>query len=157
MGDREKEAVEALEKAIAVNPDFLQAYEDLQMFYERLDDKAKLDQTVESLLAAYPRYLSQRPEDLYRRMGYAVALAKSGRDEEAKVEGQKVLEVNSSDPIILYYGACLYSRLGDSHQAAEMLKDAVANGYENYEWIKRDPDLEGLRNEAEYIELMKGK
>jgi hypothetical protein len=38
-----------------------------------------------------------------------------------------------------------------------MLKDAVTNGYENYEWIKRDPDFESIRNEPGYIELMKGK
>ena len=26
-----------------------------------------------------------------------------------------------------------------------------------YEWIKRDPDFESIRNEPGYLELMKGK
>jgi serine/threonine protein kinase/Flp pilus assembly protein TadD len=155
--DRDREAVEALEKAVEVNPDFLQAYEDLEMYYERTNDLAKLDQNGKTLLAAYPRYLSERPEDFFRRMAFANSLAKFGRSEEAKVEGQKALESNPSDPIILYYGACLYARLEDKQPAVEMLKNAVANGYENYEWIKRDPDFENIRHEAAYIELMKGK
>ena len=58
---------------------------------------------------------------------------------------------------MLYYGACVWARLEDCHQAAKMLGKAVANGYENYEWIKRDPDLENIRTDATYIELMKGK
>ncbi len=155
--DHDREAVDALEKAVAINPDFIQAYEDLRMFYERLDEMAKHDQTIESLLAVYPLHLSQQPEDYFRRGGYAIPLAKAGRSDEAKVEGQKMLGSNSSDPIRLYYGACVCARLGDSHQAAEMLKNAVANGYENYEWIKRDPDFDNIRNESEYIKLMKGK
>jgi TolB-like protein/Flp pilus assembly protein TadD len=100
--DRDREAVEALEKAVEVNPDFIEAYDDLQMFYERLGEKAKYDQTIQSLLTAYPRYLSQRPEEPYRRMAFAVALAKAGRNEEAKVEGQKSLKLSSSDPIMMY-------------------------------------------------------
>ncbi len=155
--DRDREAVEALEKAVEVNPDFLQAYEDLEMYYERTDDLAKLDENGKTLLAAYPRYLSERPEDYFRRMAFANCLAKFGRTEEAKVEGQKALEANPNDPIILYYGACLYARLEDRQPAVEMLRSAVANGYENYEWIKRDPDFENIRDEAAYIELMKGK
>ena len=38
-----------------------------------------------------------------------------------------------------------------------MIKDAVDNGYENFEWIKRDPDFENIRNESGFIELIKGK
>lgn len=57
----------------------------------------------------------------------------------------------------MYYGACLYSRLKELKRAVGWLKNAVAFGYENFEWIKRDPDFEPIRNEPEYIELMKGK
>ncbi len=31
------------------------------------------------------------------------------------------------------------------------------NGYENFAWIKRDPDFESIRNEPEFIELIMGK
>ena len=80
-----------------------------------------------------------------------------GKVEEAKTEGDNALELSFNDPIMMYYGACLYSRLSEPKRAIDLLTSAVKNGYENFEWIKRDPDFENIRNEPGYIELMKGK
>ncbi len=90
-------------------------------------------------------------------MAFAVHLTYVQRNEEAKREGAKALELSIGDPIMMYYGACLYSRLGEKGKAVELLKSAVANGYENFEWIKRDPDFNTIRNEPGYLELMEGK
>jgi len=155
--DRESEAAEALEKLVKINPEFLQAYQDLLMYYERLGEKKKYNQALEASLNIYPKYLAKHPDDAYRRMSYAVSLAYANRNEEAKAEGNKSLKVNPKDPIMMYYGACLYSRLKENKHAVELLKSAIENGYENFEWIKRDPDFENIRNEPEYIELMKDK
>jgi serine/threonine protein kinase/tetratricopeptide (TPR) repeat protein len=155
--DRDKDAADALEKAVALNPEFLQAYDDLVMFYERLGDKQKYDEVLHNVLKIYPRYLSQHPDDAYRRMAFAVHLTYEQRNEEAKREGEKALESSSSDPIMMYYGACLYARLGEKQNAVELIKNAVAHGYENFEWIKRDPDFNSIRTEPGYIELMMGR
>jgi tetratricopeptide (TPR) repeat protein len=155
--DRDKEAANALEKAVALNPEFLQAYDDLVMFYERLGDKEKYDAVLHKVLDIYPHYLLQHPDDAYRRMAFAVHLTYEQRNEEARTEGEKALESSSSDPIMMYYGACLYARLGEKHKAVELIKNAVAHGYENFDWIKRDPDFNSIRNEPEYIELVRGK
>ena len=58
---------------------------------------------------------------------------------------------------MLYNAACFYSRLNEKKLATKALKDALTTGYENYEWLKRDPDFENIHNEPEYIELLKGK
>ncbi len=155
--DRDREAAEALEKAIALNPNFIAAYSDLMMYYERLGDKKRLDETLQEILEVYPRYLLQHPDDSYRRMAFAVNLAKTGRKQEAKTEGIKALQLSPKDPIMMYYGACLYARLGEKKEAVKLIKDAVDNGYENFEWIKRDPDFKNIRNEPGFIELIKGK
>jgi adenylate cyclase len=155
--DNDKEAVSALEKAIELNPDFYTAYDDLEMFYERLGEKEKYDRIIQRILQVYPRYLAQHPDDLYRRMAFAVTFAKAGQFERAKVEGAQVLELSGDDPVLMYYGACLYSRLRENKLAVEWLKNAVKSGYQNYEWIKRDPDFENIRNEQGFIELIKDK
>ena len=142
---------------MALNPEFLQAYDDLVMFYERLGDKEKYDAVLHKVLDIYPHYLLQHPDDAYRRMAFAVHLTYEQRNEEARTEGEKALESSSSDPIMMYYGACLYARLGEKHKAVELIKNAVAHGYENFDWIKRDPDFNSIRNEPEYIELVRGK
>ncbi len=76
---------------------------------------------------------------------------------EAKTEAAKALELNPNDSLMLYNGACFYARLGEKRTALDTLKSAIVAGHANYEWIKRDPDLESIHNEPEYIELMKGK
>ena len=155
--DRDRDAANALEKAVALNPEFLQAYDDLVGFYEQLGDKEKYDEVLRNTLKIYPPYLVRHPDDAYRRMAFAVHLAYAQRNEEARAEGVKALESSSSDPIMMYYGACLYTRLGEKQHAVEWLTNAVANGYENFEWIKRDPDFNSIRNEPGYVELMRGK
>ncbi|HUX61335.1 MAG TPA: tetratricopeptide repeat protein, partial [Ignavibacteriaceae bacterium] len=154
---KDAEATEVLEKTILLNPNFFQAYDDLEMCSLRLGDKEKYYSTLDTIIKVVPKYLAQHPEDTYRRMSYAVTLAKLKRYEEAKLEGEKALDLSPNDPIMMYYGANLYSYLNQRTKAVELLKEAIDKGYENFEWIKRDPDFDNIRNEQGYIELMKGK
>ncbi|HKI78586.1 MAG TPA: protein kinase [Ignavibacteriaceae bacterium] len=155
--DRDKEAVEALEKIIAINPNFFQAYDDLEMYYERLGNHGKYEYTLKTVCEVVPEYLKQHPEDAYRRMAYAVSLAKIDKKDEAKVEGDKALDLNPNDPIMMYYSACLYSHLDEKEIAVDLLTKAVENGYQNFEWIKRDPDFKNIRQEQGFLKLIQGK
>ena len=90
-------------------------------------------------------------------MHFAIYLAQAARMEEAKVEAAKALELNPTDPVMLYNAACFYGRTGDKNLAISSLQNAVAAGYADLEWVERDPDLDSIRNEPEYLELIKGK
>ena len=90
-------------------------------------------------------------------MIFAIVLTHTGKSEQAKIEAAKALELSPGDPLMMYNAACFYARLGEKNLALETLRNAVTSGFEHYEWIKRDPDLESIRNEPGYIELMKGK
>ncbi len=155
--DRDREAIDLFRKVLEINPDFYSADNDLLMAYERLGEKEKHAETLQAILQSFPRYLLKNPDDARAHMYYGIHLATAGQNEKAKVEGEKALELNPNDSLMMYNAACLYARLGDARLAAKTLKDAVAAGQEDFEWIKRDPDLDGIRNEPEYIELMKGK
>jgi TolB-like protein/Flp pilus assembly protein TadD len=155
--DRDKEAVQALEKVVAIYPNFLPAYSDMQMYYERLGDEKNYRKTIKTVLKLYPEYLLKHPEDAYKRMSYAVTLAINSDTERAKSEGEKALDLSPNDPIMLYYGACLFSRLMIKDRAVGLLTNAVKNGYQNFEWIKRDPDFENISNEPGFIKLLQGK
>jgi serine/threonine protein kinase/tetratricopeptide (TPR) repeat protein len=156
VGD-EQAAIDSLEKAVELNPEFYEALDDLRMYYEGSGNKEKLNWVINKLLEIYPKHLLKHPEDAYRHMAYAISLAIAGRIEEAKTEGEKALDLSPDDPIMMYYGACLYTRFKENKYAVELLAKAIKNGYQNYEWIKRDPDFDGIRNESSYIELMKDK
>jgi Flp pilus assembly protein TadD len=155
--DRDKEAVDLFKKVISLNPEFYSAYMDLRLVYERLGEKKKYDELLQTSLKVYPQYLSQHPDDARARMFFATDLAQMDRTEEAKAEAAKALELNPNDPLMLYNAACFYSRSKEKHLAVKSLKGAVAAGYQDYEWVKRDPDLENIRHEPEFLEFMKGK
>ncbi|HEY4711539.1 MAG TPA: protein kinase [Dehalococcoidia bacterium] len=155
--DRDREAVEMFKKVVALNPEFYSAYGDLQMTYERLGEMDKYKETIQAALQVYPHYLLLHPDDARAHMYCAITLFQAGKPEDAKTTAAKAIELNPDDPLMLYNAACFYARLGEKRLAVESLKNSVAAGHEDYEWFKRDPDLDNIRNEPEYIELMKGK
>ncbi len=155
--DRDDEAIQQFKKTIQLNSNFYNAYNDILMTYERRNDVENAKKILEEVLQIIPAYLSKYPDDARAHMYHAIHLAEVNRVEEAKAEGKKALELNPGDSLMTYNAACLYARLGDKHLAAITLRDAVAAGQEDFEWIKRDADLESIRNEPEYIELMRGK
>jgi serine/threonine protein kinase/Flp pilus assembly protein TadD len=155
--DRYEEALHQLEKAVKINPDFHTAYGLLRMIYERLGDKEHLEEITKTLLDIFPRYLSQHPDDARSHIHYAIDLAQVGRTDQAKAEVAQALQLSPDDPLMLYNIACVYSQLGEKGLSVKSLRDSIAAGLEDYEWIKRDPDLEAIRQEPGYIELMGGK
>ncbi len=155
--DRDKEAVDLFNKVVKLNPDFYSVYGDLQIVYSRLGEKEKYNEILEVALKVYERYLSQHPDDARGHMYFATDLAQVGRKDEAKVEAAKALELSPDDPLMLYNATCFYSQMSEKKLALESLKNAFSAGYANYDWLKRDTDLDAIRNEPEFIELMKGK
>ena len=127
------------------------------MIYERLGETEKYNEILQTLLDLFPRYLSQHPDDARSHIYYATDLAQVGRNEEAKAEAAKALELSPGDPLMLYNAACCYARMRENSLAVDALKNSVASGLEDYEWIKRDPDFDAIRNDPGYQELMKGK
>ncbi|HVP36968.1 MAG TPA: protein kinase [Terriglobales bacterium] len=155
--DRDKEAIEPYKKVVALDPDFYAVHMDLRTVYERLGDKENYEKAVKDELEVYPRYIARYPEDPRAHIFYAVALARAGRLEEGKAQAAKAIELNPSDPLMLYNTACFYAQIGEKRLALDSLKSSINAGLEDYEWIKRDPDLESIKNEPEFIELIEKK
>ena len=88
-----------------------------------------------------PNYLLQNPDDARAKMFYADdARSKLGRKEEAIAEGAAALELAPGDSLMLYNVACLYAQLGEKKKAIATLRDAIAAGVTNFQWMIRDPD-----------------
>ena len=155
--DRDKEAIDLFKKVIELNPEFFSAYKDLQIAYDRVGEKEKRDEIRKESLNVYPKYFRQHPDDGRAHLYYATTLAEADRIEEAKVEAAKAVELNPTDPLMQYNVACFYGVIGEKKTSIQTLKSAFSAGYQDYEWTKRDSDLDSIRNEREYIELMKGK
>lgn len=155
--DRDREAIDMFHKVIILNPDFYSVYGDLQIVYSRLGDKEKYDQILNASFDVYPRYLSRHPGDARCYMYFAADLAQVGKKDEAKIQAAKALELSPDDPLMLYNACCFYALMGEKQLAIQSLKNAFSVGYGNYDWLKRDSDLDSIRNEPEFIALLDGK
>ena len=155
--DRDSEAIVDFNKVLDLNNDFHSAFGDLQMSYEKLKDKENLQDTIQRAELFYPNYLLHYPDDARAHQFYAFTLKRLGRLEEAKEEMHKGINLNPNDLIIIYNAACFYALIGDNKASIKNLKKAINNGFENYEYIKHDPDLYSLSKEPDFIALMHGK
>ncbi len=150
------EAIELFEKVIKLNPEFYTAYSDIRMCYERLGNKDKLNETIQRSLKFYPEYLTRHPDDARAHLFYAMDLAVAKEIEKAKVEADKAIKLNPTDILMIYNVACFYSVMDEKEMAIEAIRKAIGAGYKAYDWIEHDIDLDNIRNEPEFIELMKG-
>ena len=158
LADRDREAVEMLERVIQIYPDFYPAYADLEMVFDRLGEKDKGSRLMRTMIEeVYPRYLSKHPDDARAYLHFAIYCAKYGRVQQAKKEAERALELNPEDSTILYNGSCFYAVINEKATALNLLKRSIEAGFEHIEWLKRDPDLNNIREEIEFAELLKGK
>ena len=141
---------------IELKPGFLTAYWHLKMTCERLGRQEEAELARTELLERMPNHLLQNPDDARARMIHAIALADLNRKDDALREMAQALELSQSDALMLYNCTCLYSKLGEPERAIETLEQAIAAGYQNFGWIKQDPDLNPLRERPEFIALLSG-
>jgi len=152
-----EQALAPFRRVIELKPGFYAAYADLAQTCAGLGRKEEAEQASRQLLELLPNYLLQNPDDSRARMYYAITLAENGLKEDAIREGDKALELSPGDPMMLYNCACLYSQLGEVDRAVDTLRQAIAGGYENFGWMKHDPDLNALREHPGFIAMVEGK
>ncbi len=151
------EAAELFQRAIDIKPAFYVAHTDLKQAYSGLGRTADAEATSRRVVEMLPNYLLQNPDDSRARMFYAITLLEVGRREDAISEGEAALALSPGDSLMLYNGACLYTQLGETKKAIATLREAIAAGVTNFGWMKHDPDFEPIRDDPEFLELMKGQ
>ena len=150
-------AYDDYQRVIKLKPEFVNAYTDFRMVCQRLGREQEAGLARAEMLARLPTFLLQNPDDVRQRMIYAHALAEIGRSDEALREATQAQELSPNDGLTLYNVACVYSRLGEIRRAVEALRQAISAGYENFPWLRNDPDLDALRDDAEFKALLSGR
>jgi hypothetical protein len=57
--------------------------------------------------------------------------------------------------ITVYWVASYYAMAGNKHEAFQWLEQGIAIGNRNYRWFELDPNLEHLRSDPRYVEILK--
>lgn len=82
--------------------------------------------------------------DLYTRNGFY---------EKGLEVDRKLSSLRPEDPVILYNLACSYSLLQDADRSLGAIKLALENGYDEYDYLEQDMDLEFLRKDSRFQEF----
>jgi serine/threonine protein kinase/Tfp pilus assembly protein PilF len=104
-------------------------------------------------ISALEGHLIQVPEDARARIHLAIMYAAMERADDAMREAAIATALRSNDATVLYNAACLYCTLKKKTEAMDALRRAHAVGFKDADWARRDPDLELLRDEAEFDQL----
>ncbi len=99
-------------------------------------------------------HLELTPDDPRAATMRAVSLCRLGQLEEGLEWAERAVAIDPEDAGVRYNVACLYSLEGQVDKAIECLEGAVEVGFGNRDWMENDPDLDPLRGDPRFQELV---
>jgi non-specific serine/threonine protein kinase len=154
--DRWEEAAAFANRAIEANGDDYNVYIPYGQTLRRLGRKDEAARIDALMVRALRQQLELSPEDVRARILLANRLAESGDSDEAIRHLETAVALRPNDGNTIYNAACTYGLLERRAEALDTFKKAVAAGYRNMDWAKRDSDLQLLRDDPEFIQLVSG-
>ena len=68
---------------------------------------------------------------------------------------KKLSRLRPDNPLVHYNLACSFSLLGDLSASLQAMERAIGLGYEDFAFMRQDPDLENLRKDGRFEELVR--
>ena len=144
------EAIRHYSEALRIRPDFAETRDNLKKISAVLKD---LDEAIQSL----QELLEVNPQDPSLHYDLGTLYYKKGEFDKAIVQYQKSLSIQPDNPSTYYNLACMYSMQNRVEKSIGFLKRAIEKGYDNWDNIKNDRDLENVRGTSGYKELVKSQ
>ncbi|MGB6336662.1 MAG: protein kinase [Thermoanaerobaculia bacterium] len=146
--------VELWEKSTELDPDNRGAITILPQLYISLGREEDAMKAYERVVEWATRHLELYPDDMHVRLTAASGLVALGKRDQAFEWIEPVLDSAAGDPLRLYNIACFYSLAGEVDQAIDFLERAAASGKADVEWLRQDSDLDNLRDDPRFQELV---
>ncbi|MGH7702874.1 MAG: protein kinase domain-containing protein, partial [Gemmatimonadales bacterium] len=149
------EAVRHYEEASRVRPDDYQTPLLVVTSLTRLGRGADAEANLRRGLQVAERHLELNPDDARALVLGAGALAQLGEQDRAVEWARRGLALDPDDSGVLYNVACVYALEGKTDEALACLDKAVQNGFGHREWLENDSDLDSLRGDGRFQDLLK--
>jgi adenylate cyclase len=149
-------AAKYFEKAHEVRPEEYEAAILCAGTYRGLECEDEVKRWFEIGLAAVEKHLEHHTQEARGWYFGAHALHELGDVDKARQWNERAMQLAPRDPATLYNAACLFSLMGEIDKAFECLNRAVEHGFANRTWTENDPDLDPIREDPRYEELLKG-
>lgn len=151
---RYKDAIDDLNTAFVLNPEL----ENMSYFLYRRAEAYRFDGQTEMAVNDYNKIIQLEKDSLMTTQSLSpYAYSGLGNIEKSIQSISQVLEndtVNNTNA--LYMAACVYARIGQKKEAVDFLRQAIDNGFNEYNHIQYDYDMDALRDMPEFKQLMKG-
>ncbi|MBC8198731.1 MAG: tetratricopeptide repeat protein [Desulfobacteraceae bacterium] len=144
------EAVKHYTEALRINPDFVEARSNLEKVSAILNE---IDEAVKRV----QKLLKVNAEDPRLHYDLGTLYYKKGEFDKAVYQYQKSLSIQPDNPSTYYNIACMYSIQNRVEKSIDFLKRAIEKGYDNWDHIRNDRDLENVRGSSGYRELVDGQ
>ena len=103
---------------------------------------------------AYRSAIDLKPDHVDARFRISIIYSQQAKYNEAINEFLQLIAIIPETPALYYNIACLEARQNNHEKAVDWLKKAMHHGYDNWDHIKTDPDLENIRNTIYFQTLM---
>ena len=151
---RPADAARMFQEAARRNPDDYAALCVSIGAWQRAGDEAGARRHAGAALDAVERRLRLDPlDDRALQLGATVGIQYGDRA-RALEWMERALELLPDDFPTLYNASCFYARAGDRERALELLDRAVATGRGFRRWIEQDPDLDAIRGDPRFAEIL---
>jgi adenylate cyclase len=150
-----RRAIELFEGAARVRPEDYQSMLLQAQLYVSLGEPDKAMEVTRIGLERARRILELNPDDVRAWNLGAFALLRLGHKEEAERWMQKSVEAAPRDSIVHYNATCFYALAGEKEKALDCLEQCLVKvGNISREWLEHDSDLDLIRSEPRFREIV---
>lgn len=149
-----KSAMFLYEKACQVQPDDYQSPYFLATIYKSMDRNSDAIKIFNKCINNCKNQLHINPTNVRALYMGAAALVHIGKTEQGLEWAVQALDMDPDEPATYYNVACAYTAANKIEKGLEYLDKAVHAGFARKDWIKFDSDLDPLRSNPKFDNII---
>ncbi|MGB9498840.1 MAG: tetratricopeptide repeat protein [Dissulfuribacterales bacterium] len=127
---------------------------DNPMLYIKLADLYKSAGIFDKAIPLYKKAVSIKPEFTAAIYNLAIIYASTGEFDLATENFKKIISYQPNNAAAYYNIACIYALQNQKNQTINWLQQALDHGYDNWDKLRTDPDLDNIKDEPYFRNLL---
>ena len=148
--NRNTEAIEYFSKSLDIDPSNAEVHFELAYI---LSEERRFDEAIIN----FKKVLSINSSHVGALFGLSAAYSQKKDYNASMTLLKKLLDIQPDNPNIYYNIACIYAKQNKADESVSWLNKAVQKGFNKWNLMKSDSDLDNIRGNREYLDIIKGK